>query len=265
MSDQNRELADRVAVVTGTATGIGQATARRFAVAGASLVLVDHQDEPNRRLVAELTKQGVQAAAFAVDLRDREATDVCIAEISDRYTKVDVLVNNAGALLVTPLDELTLDAWDETHDLHLRAPAAFILGLLPALRASGSASVINNASIDGVFGHPLMAAYGTAKGGLVALTRNFAYGLGGDNIRINCLATGGIATTLLDGLEDNARAVLEGNAPLRRLGTPKEVAEAMLFLASTASSFITGAVLTVDGGRTAVTAGVAQMDPAARR
>jgi 3-oxoacyl-[acyl-carrier protein] reductase len=265
MSEQNRVLADRVAVVTGTATGIGQATARRFAAAGASLVLVDHQDELNRRLAAELTEQGAEAAAFAVDLRDREATDSCIAEIAGRYARIDVLVNNAGALLVTPLDQLTLQAWDETHDLHLRAPAAFILGLLPALRASNEASVINNASIDGVFGHPLMAAYGTAKGGLVALTRNFAYGLGADNIRINCLATGGIQTPLLDGVDDDARAILETNAPLRRLGTPEEVAEAMLFLASAASSFITGAVLTVDGGRTAVTAGVAQMNPAARR
>jgi len=203
--------------------------ARRFAAAGAFSCSWNHQDEPNRRLVADLTEQGVQVEALAVDLRDRDATDACVAETAARHGKVDVLVNNAGRCWSAWLDELTLAAWDETHDLHLRAPAPSS-SVLPALRASGAASVINNASIDGVFGHPLMASLWNGKGGLVALTRNFAYGLAATTS--GSLPRDGASRRRCSTGSRTAHGRSGANAPLRRLGTAEEVAEVMLLLAN---------------------------------
>lgn len=259
MPEKERRLQGRVAVITGSATGIGRATATLFAAHGAALVLVDASASRNQALRDELRDEGASAQALTVDLRDRAAVERSSEAIAREHQVVDVLVNNAGALLVETIDATTLEQWDEMHDLHVTAPFVFIRNLLPSLRRSAGASIVNNASIDGLFGHPLMPAYGTAKGAMVAMTRNFAYSLGQEEIRINCLATGGIDTPLIAGLADSARAALDRATPLGRLGTPDEVARTTLFLATDESSFMTGSVLTVDGGRTAITAGIASM------
>lgn len=230
-----------------------------FAAHGAALVLVDSSASQNQSLLDELRDGGASPEAQTVDLRDRAAVERCSETIARDHHIVDVLVNNAGALLVETIQSTALEQWDEMHDLHVTAPFLFIRNLLPSMRRSSGASIVNNASIDGLFGHPLMPAYGTAKGAMVAMTRNFAYSLGQDGIRINCLATGGIDTPLIAGLTAAARADLDRATPLGRLGTADEVARTALFLATEESSFMTGSVLTVDGGRTSITAGIASM------
>jgi 3-oxoacyl-[acyl-carrier protein] reductase len=263
MTPDPRPLCGKTAVITGSATGIGRATAELFAANGADLILVDRKAEENKAVVSAVTGRGARARSYAADLADAEATASCVERIASDFPVIDVLINNAGELLVGTVESITLTAWAQTQHLHLTAPAAFILGLLPCLRAAPSAAIINNASIDGLFGHPLLPAYGTAKGGLVALTRNFAFGLGRHGIRINCIASGGIDTAMMQGVDEQGKHELVCATPLGRLGSPTEVAEVILFLATPASSFVTGAIVTVDGGRTAVTAGVAEVNPAA--
>jgi NAD(P)-dependent dehydrogenase (short-subunit alcohol dehydrogenase family) len=259
---EQRRLEQKVAVVTGSSSGIGKAIAELFAREGAALVLVDQNGTANEALVRELRNRGSIADAFTVDLESRDETVACIDQISDRHPVVDILVNNAGAILVEPIATTSLRMWDQMHNLHLAAPFLFIRGLIPSMKRSAGASIINNASVDGLYAHPLMPAYGTAKGGLLALTRSCAFELGSNRIRINCIATGGIDTPMIRGLTDRARDELAKATPLRRLGTPEEVAQVALFLGTSDSSFVTGAIITVDGGRTAITAAIASLsDP----
>lgn len=128
--------------------------------------------------------------------------------------------------------------------------------LLPCLRAAPAGAVVNNASIDGLLSHPSAAVYSVAKAGMIAMTRSLAFELGADGIRINCIASGGIATPMLDAVPEAVREDAKRQIALRRLGAPEEVARVALFLLSEEASYVTGATLTVDGGRTAITQGV---------
>jgi 3-oxoacyl-[acyl-carrier protein] reductase len=244
-------LRDRVAVVTGSASGIGRAAALLFAQEGARVVAIDRADAANARLVADLPG----AESHTVDLADRIAIAQGAHTIAEAHPRIDVLLNNAGTVTFAPAASATDADWDEMVDPNLRAAFTLTRLLLPSLRASPSASVVNNASVDGLFAHPKAPVYSIAKAGLVAMTRALAHELGRDGIRVNCLATGGIDTPMLDGVPSRARQEVARLTPLRRLGTPEEVARAALFLACDDASFVTGAVLTVDGGRTALTAG----------
>jgi 3-oxoacyl-[acyl-carrier protein] reductase len=244
-------LRDRVAVVTGSASGIGRAAALLFAQEGARVVAIDRADAANARLVAELP----DAESHVVDLADRTAVAASARAIAEAHPRIDVLLNNAGTVTFGPAATATDTDWDAMVDPNLQAAFSLTRGLLPSLRASPSGSVVNNASVDGLFAHPRAPLYSVAKAGLVAMTRALAHELGRDGIRVNCLATGGIDTPMLDGVPSIARDEVARLTPLQRLGTPEEVARAALFLACDDASFVTGAVLTVDGGRTALTAG----------
>lgn len=249
----------KVVVITGSATGIGAAAALMFAELGAHLVLVDQVKDPARGL----TPMPADVLTHTVDLRDPHATEQCVRQIAETVPVVDVLVNNAGALVVESIANTSLDLWNSTNHLHVTAPFLFIRGLLESMARSGAASIINHASIDGLFGHPMMPVYGSSKGALVSVTRNFAMELGRKGIRINCLASGGIETPLVDSVNEEGRKLTARLAPLQRLGKAEEVASVIVFLASPQASYMSGSVLTIDGGRTAVTPGTTHMDPLA--
>jgi NAD(P)-dependent dehydrogenase (short-subunit alcohol dehydrogenase family) len=250
-------LEGRLAVVTGAAAGIGRATARALAAEGAAVVAIDREQAANAALVDELRADGSEAEAIALDLADGDAVRRVAGDLVSRRPVVDVLVNNAGLVAFEPLDAYTEAHWDEMVDVNLRSAVQLTRGLLPALRRSAGASIVNNASVDGLHGHPHAPVYSVAKAGLIGLTRSAAYELGGDGIRVNAVAPGGIETAMTRSARFPVRFRDEVArlTPLRRFGAPEEVARAIVFLASDDASFITGEVLTVDGGRTALTGG----------
>jgi NAD(P)-dependent dehydrogenase (short-subunit alcohol dehydrogenase family) len=249
------QLQGRVAVITGSASGIGRASAELFATAGATIVAVDRDQAANNALVDSLRRDGAQAEAHTVDLGDSEAAVAAARAVRGRHPRIDVLFNNAGAFESSPVHAATDGHWDHMIGVNLRSAFVFIRELLPSLRRSEAASVINNASVDGLFGHPAAPVYSVAKGGLLTMARAMAYELGADGIRINSIAPGGISTPMADLIAEPVRAEVTRVTPLRRLGAPVEVAQVALFLASDAASFMTGEVLVVDGGRNALTGG----------
>jgi len=242
----------------GSRSRIGRATARLFAMDGAVVVAVDRDEPGNTALVDELRATGAKAEAVTLDLGDHAAVARAGAEIARRHNSIDVLVNNAGVVAFEPLERFSDAHWQAMVDVNLRAVFDLTHALLgPLRRSSAGAAIVNNASVDGVRGHPEAIVYSTAKAGMIAMARASAYELGKDGIRINAVASGGIMTAMAEGerFSPALLAELERLTPLRRRGTPEEVAKAILFLASDDASFITGEVLTVDGGRTALTAG----------
>jgi meso-butanediol dehydrogenase/(S,S)-butanediol dehydrogenase/diacetyl reductase len=249
------QLQGRIAVVTGSASGIGRASAELFAAAGAAIVAVDRDQASNEALVDSLRRDGAQAEAHTVDLGDREALVAAARVVGERHPRIDVLFNNAGAFAPSAVHAATDEHWEQMIGVNLRSAFLLIRELLPSLRRAGAASVINNASVDGLFGHPAAPVYSVAKGGLLTMARAMAYELGADGIRINSIAPGGISTPMADLISEPVRAEVTRVTPLRRLGAPREVAQVALFLASDAASFITGEVLVVDGGRNALTGG----------
>ena len=219
------------------------------------MVGLDRDAAGNRQLVAALRATGAAAESLVLDLRDTAALVAAARDLRSRHPAIDVLFNNAGAYEPAAFGSSTDEHWERMLDVNLGS--AFLLSreLLPALRRSRGASIINNASVDGLYGHPHAPAYSVAKGGLLTMTRALAYELGGDGIRINSIAPGGIATPMVKVVPQPIRDEVARITPLRRLGTAREVAEVALFLASDASSFITGEVIVVDGGRNCITGG----------
>jgi NAD(P)-dependent dehydrogenase (short-subunit alcohol dehydrogenase family) len=248
-------LRDRIAVITGSASGIGCASAGLFAAEGATVVAIDRDEAANMALVDALRRDGGQAEAHTVDVADADALREAACRLRERHPRIDVVFNNAGAFASSPVETATDDHWDHMLAVNLRSAYLLIRELLPSLRRAGGASVINNASVDGLFGHPAAPAYSVAKGGLLTMARAMAYELGADGIRINSIAPGGISTPMAGLIAEPIRREVVRVTPLRRLGAPEEVAEVALFLASDAASFITGETIVVDGGRNALTGG----------
>jgi NAD(P)-dependent dehydrogenase (short-subunit alcohol dehydrogenase family) len=251
-------LAGKVAVITGTATGIGRETALLFAAEGATVVALDKDGDGNASLGEQL---GERADVLRVDVADAAAVAAVALAVERRHPRVDVLVNNAGAVDFAPLEDAHTDHWDRMMDVNQRSAFALTRGLLGALARSPAGAVVNNASVDGLFGHPSAPVYSVAKAGVIAMTRALAYELGARGIRVNCVAPGGIATAMTERFAQPVLEELERLTPLRRWGRPEEVARAILFLASDDASFVSGTTLTVDGGRTAVTTAVLGPNP----
>ena len=241
-------------VVTGGASGIGAATARRFAGEGAEVCILDRDLPAAQALAAEL---GEGHFAVELDVRLEPAVEQAAGEVYARWGYIDVLVNNAGSELNKTYNETTVEEWDRVLDTDLKGPWLLCKHFVPAMVERGSGSVINISSLNGLVGFPLSTAYGSAKGGLVVFTRDMAIELATSGVRINCVCPGVIETPMMERWTDlmpdkeEAKAMLRGVMPIGRMGTAEEVASAVLFFASADSSLCQGAVLSVDGGFTA--------------
>tara|TARA_R110002072_G_scaffold62214_7_gene155943 strand:+ start:35907 stop:36692 length:786 start_codon:yes stop_codon:yes gene_type:complete len=237
-----------IAIVTGGADGVGLATSQRFQSAGYRVALFDINGEKAQKRVDE----GSANFATTCDVSSEEGVCAAVAKVVDRYGRIDVVVNNAG---VGSAHKATLDQdvseFSRVLDIHLRGTFLVSRETARVMLGSGGGAIINVSSIAGVVGLPKRNAYGAAKAGIVQMTKSMACELAGHGIRVNAVAPGFTKTALVlklrdEGFVDFAR--LESRTPMGRLAEPAEIAEAIYFLGSPAASYITGSILSVDGG-----------------
>jgi NAD(P)-dependent dehydrogenase (short-subunit alcohol dehydrogenase family) len=253
-------LEGKVAVITGGASGIGEATVRLFVGEGARAVVADVQDEPGRRLAGEL---GERAVYVHTDVREESQIQAAIEGARARWGHLDCLFNNAGATGVTGgVEDISAAGFDDTMALLARAVLLGMKHAAPLMRRQGSGSIVSTASIAGLRGGWGPHVYSAAKAAVIQLTRSIAMELAPSGIRVNCICPGGIATPIFGtslGLAPDAAAqaanlvkgVLATLHPLGRSGLPDDIARAALWLASDESTFVTGQAIVVDGGVTA--------------
>lgn len=246
-----RRFADRVAIVTGAASGIGAATARVLAAEGARVIVADVDAEGGRRVAGE-----IGGSFEAVDVADGARMERLFGDVATSHGRLDVLVSNAFASAFGPLESLSGEGWMRTLDVTLTAVFTGLRLAAPVMRRQGRGAIVNVASISGMGGDRGLAAYNAAKAGVINLTRTAALELARAGIRVNAVCPGLIDTPAfrraVARAPERASAARDG-IPMRRLGEPDEVAHAILFLASDDASYVTGTTLVVDGGLTAWT------------
>jgi len=252
------KLAGKVAIITGGAMGIGQATARLFAAEGAAIVIGDIAAEAAQEMVESLLTSGAQAVAYPVDVRRPDQVEQLIEEAVETFGGVDILVNNAGVALAKSTTETSLEEWERLLAINLTGPWLCARAAIPAMIRRGGGAIVNVASNAGLVGFPNLAAYCASKGGLVQLTRAMALDCAPHQIRVNAICPGHTRTPMGDGFvaaqadpEAFVNEFINVQHPIGRMAEAEEVAQAVLFLASEDSSFITGSILAADGGYTA--------------
>ncbi len=244
------ELAGKVAIVTGAAAGIGLATARRFAAAGATIVLADCDDAAGAAAAAALAAEGARTLFVPTDVAVEEDVRALVARTVTAFGGLDVLFNNAGVTgPEAPTADVAAEDWQRVLAVNLTGTFHALKHGIPAMLARGGGAVVNNASIFGLVGFAGRAAYSAAKGGVIALTRTAALDYASRNIRVNCICPGFVDTRMVDGTHAHRmHAFAKVLVPMGRLARAEEVAELALFLASPRASYLTGAVLPLDGG-----------------
>jgi NAD(P)-dependent dehydrogenase (short-subunit alcohol dehydrogenase family) len=244
------DLTGRVAVVTGGTRGIGLAVARGFAAVGAKVVVASRKPEACEQAASTLEADGAEALGVPTHMGDLDQVGALVARTVERFGGLDIVVNNAANALAQPLGSITPEALEKSHATNLRGPLFLVQEALPALRASGRGVVINMISA-GVFMHSGgLSLYASAKSGLLALTRSMAAELAPDGIRVNALAPGTVDTDMVRNTGPEAQERMATVSLLGRIATPEEMIGPALFLASDASSYVTGQVLVADGGLT---------------
>ena len=252
-----RLLEGKVAIVTGASRSIGAASARAFAEAGATVVLAARTAELIETIADEITKGGGKALAVPTDVTDPESVKNLVDRTVAEFGRLDVAFINAGAgHMPTPLADISVEAFEASLKANLYGAWLGMKYEIPAMIASGGGAIVNMSSTGGLQGAPGMGPYAAAKHGVVALTKTAALDYGKRNIRVNAVAPGPIVNEQMSHLHPERLQMIAGYIPLGRLGRTDEVARAAVWLCSDDASFITGAVLSIDGGRLAGGAGV---------
>jgi 2-dehydro-3-deoxy-D-gluconate 5-dehydrogenase len=251
MTSGRFDLRGKVAIVTGGNGGIGLGIARGLADAGADIAVVGRNEAKSRAAVTDLKAHGVRAIAVAADVTDKAAVAAMVARVASELGRVDILVNNAGINIRKPPHMLELEEWGSVIDTNLTSAFLCSKAVYPAMQQAGGGKIINIGSMMSIFGASFAPAYAASKGGIVQFTRSCACAWAADNIQANAILPGWIDTDLtkrareqIDGLHDKVLA----RTPAARWGAIDDFAGIAVFLASSASDFVTGAAIPVDGG-----------------
>ncbi|MBU0547757.1 MAG: 3-oxoacyl-[acyl-carrier-protein] reductase [Candidatus Omnitrophica bacterium] len=241
-------LKDKVALITGGARGIGQAIALTFAREGADIVVADVNLEIAQKTALEIQDLGRKVLALEMDVTNYEKVEEGVNKILDKMGKVDILVNNAGITKDNLLLRMSQADWDAVINVNLKGTFNCIKAVSRPMMKQRSGRIISIASIIGLMGNPGQANYAASKAGIIALTKTVAKELASRNINANAVAPGFIQTEMTAKLPEDIKKKMLEAIPLAKLGTPQDVANICLFLASAESSYITGQVITIDGG-----------------
>lgn len=246
----SRSVKGLTVLVTGAASGMGRATARVFAAEGANVAVTDYNSLGAQGVAAEIVANGGTAKAWPIDVADREQVPMVVNDIAAHFGGLDIVVNNAGISVRVAIDDDGYDdAWTKAIAVMLTAHQRIIRAALPYLRQSKSPRIVNIASTEALGATALHSPYSAAKAGVTGLTRSLAVELGRDGITVNCICPGPIATAMTARIEDEHKAIYaRRRTALGRYGDPEEVAHMTLSLCLPAASFLTGAVIPVDGG-----------------
>ncbi|MEM1126617.1 MAG: 3-oxoacyl-ACP reductase FabG [Bacteroidota bacterium] len=241
-------LADRVALITGGSRGIGRATADCFAAEGAAVALVDLHEDTGQEAAQAIQAQGGQAVFIQADVTDPEAMQEAAATTHDALGGLDILVNNAGITRDATVRKMTEDAFDQVIDVNLKGVYNATKAVIPYLVDQQYGRILNAASVVALYGNFGQTNYVASKAAVIGMTKTWARELGRKGITVNAVAPGFISTDMIGSVPDKVLDTFRDKTPLQRLGVPVDIANAYLFLASEEASFITGTVLSVDGG-----------------
>ncbi len=243
-------LQGKVSLITGAAQGIGLATGLKFAQEGATVVVCDIKQAGVDAAVAQCQAVGATAAGFVLDVTQREMVDAVVAQVKDRFGRIDVLVNNAGITQDARLQKMTLEQFDRVIDVNLRGVFHCAQAVTDTMVAQGSGVILNASSVVGIYGNFGQTNYAATKFGVIGFTKTWSRELGPKGVRVNAVAPGFVETPILSTIPDKVLDEMRAHVPLKRLGKPEEIANVYAFLASDEASYVNGAVLEVSGGMT---------------
>ncbi len=241
-------LNDKVALVTGGARGIGKTIALQFAASGAHVVVVDTDSAGIQETAAEVEAAGRKSLALKCNVADAAEVEAMVAKVQETFPRIDILVNNAGITRDNLLIRMAEQDWDLVLDVNLKGPFLLTKAVSRVMMKQRYGRIVNVASVVGIIGNAGQANYSASKGGLIALTRSVARELASRQVTCNAVAPGFIRTAMTDNLSEEVRTAFMKSIPLQRMGTAEDIAGVVLFLASDEASYITGQVVSIDGG-----------------
>ena len=245
-----KRLEGKVCLITGAGQGIGEATALKFAREGAVVIACDLKQEQVEAVAQACRVAGAQAEGHVMDVTNRTQIDAVVAQVLAAHGRIDVLVNNAGITQDARLQKMTLEQFDRVIDVNLRGVFHCAQAVAGHMTEQGSGVILNASSVVGLYGNFGQTNYAAAKFGVIGFTKTWARELGAKGVRVNAVAPGFIKTPMIATVPDKVLDDLAQKVPLKRLGQAEEIANAYAFLASDEASYITGAVIEVDGGLT---------------
>ncbi|MCE7793068.1 3-oxoacyl-[Salipaludibacillus sp. CUR1] len=242
------KLKDKVAMITGASRGIGEATAKKFALEGAKLVLADLNKKEIDETSNRIKKLGGECIGIEADVTDREQVEQLIKASTAHYGQMDIVINNAGITQDATLVKMTEQQWDRVIDVNLKGVFNVSQAAAKVMIEQKSGVILNASSIVGLYGNYGQTNYSASKGGVVMMTKSWAKELGKHGIRVNAIAPGYISTAMVDKVPDKVKEMIRSKSVLKRLGNPEDIANGYAFLASDEAQYITGTVLNIDGG-----------------
>lgn len=243
-------LKDKVAIITGSASGIGEATAIKFAAEGAKVVVCDVNQAGVDQVVAALVAGGADAVGFVVDVTKTDTIAAMVVAVKEKYNRIDVLVNNAGITQDAQLFKMTEDQFDRVIDINLKGVYNCTKAVVDTMIAQNSGVILNASSVVGVYGNFGQTNYAATKFGVIGFVKTWAKELGKKGIRANAVCPGFVATPMVTAMPEKVLQGMEEKVPMRRLAQPSEIASVYAFLASDEASYINGAAIEVTGGLT---------------